>query len=1016
MVTPSSTAARMGVVDVYSPNVSEMFGAVSDTINTLAENQVKVLDAKWQNNFETETTKYLNNKLDGILKSGEKPDLEKFQEEADGYINGVLTGVPERLSINAESYYNQKNISAFETLRKQANIIEYKELTESYENNLQTSLSDIDNFIQNLSTTTQSPQEFIDSLDQYYATEVTKFLGTNGEKFNALIIGSNFKLNDSDKRKSDEGLMLSVEQKRVNGIVKSFFQNIDPNDTDQIVKAETEAQLFLRNYSLDQGGVRGVNYEIFADETGNTIGQEIIDQIVKSGIGELNTAKSLNLDASANSKASNKIAQSKLYNETSKNIKNLTNGFSLINEDGGLMNADEILDVYGVSATQAIKLETLNNSKIKVIDMLREAKTTDKPLYQLLENSSYADAVSDLGGQDEIIRQYYEVDLGLSDDIESYQTDINDINLQTMLTEVYKNQVAPPGFIAFLNTSTNEPFIKESNINDVSESLFNAYRTWNVATDGGTVDIKNLPANVSKIMKDINLQQKLGNSFNEISLNIKKNFDLTGSEKSSLTRRTNSYLEKNPIDVGNMIYQVYQSQSDNYKKVILGDREIIGNEDSTVDGYAPMLPNSWFQTWLATPLGDYPGVGVGVDPLTLVNKGLNKLAAAQYGDEFEDVFRRYHDLQFRNSVSFGDTDEALEKKSFAAGLEAMKKMSADGYGYSSFMSPDGEGSFQKYALESVASMDERNLRNTAAGYILGQIMNYENAGDTDTLINYGFVDFDGKYLRPTSKEILEMLEDGKFYFTWNDEEPVSIDGEPKSSNVRFDLFYNNYEDLKGRAANINSTPQFQFNKNDYFDPNYYNNDVDINSIKSEFINDAGKLVSEDSVIGKFVTEKSTAALGLIYDFATKIKPGDRKNIFDKKMVDEIAELESNYNFKIGKDIRNKLSSFAYETDTDKMKLFNDHYRNMNIAKDGFVPPIPFDVDKAQTIINEVDSTFEQLDGFTKTIISELLYSNDIDKNDLFKAIKKRNYKKIIKLVGQQQGELIQGMLYSPSNN
>jgi len=123
MVTPSSTAARMGVVDVYSPNVSQMFGAVSDTINTLAENQVKVLDAKWQNNFETETTKYLNNKLDGILKSGEKPDLEKFQEEADGYINGVLTGVPERLSINAESYYNQKNISAFETLRKQANII-----------------------------------------------------------------------------------------------------------------------------------------------------------------------------------------------------------------------------------------------------------------------------------------------------------------------------------------------------------------------------------------------------------------------------------------------------------------------------------------------------------------------------------------------------------------------------------------------------------------------------------------------------------------------------------------------------------------------------------------------------------------------------------------------------------------------------------------------------------------------------------------------------------------------------
>lgn len=1016
MVTPSSTAARMGVVDVYSPDVSRMFGAVSDTINTLAENQVKVLDAKWQNNFETETTKYLNNKLQSILKSGEKPDLEKYQEEADGYINGVLAGVPERLSINAESFYNQKNLNAFETLRKQANIFEYKELTESYENNLDTSLSNIDSYIQNLSMTSQSPQEFIDSLDQYYATEVTQFLSSHGEKYNALMIGSNFKLNDSDKRKSEEGLMLSVEGKRVNAVVKSYFQNIDPTDTDQINKAETEAQLFLRNYSLNEGGVRGVNYEIFEDETGRKIGQEIIDQVVKSGVGELNTAKSLNLDASANSKASNKIAQSKLYNQTTTNVKDLTNGFSLINQDGGLMDADEIVDVYGFTATQAVKLETLNNSKVKIIDMLREAKTTDKPLYQLLENSSYADAVSDLGGQDEIIRQYYEVDLGLSDDIESYQTDINDINLQTMLTEVYKNQVAPPGFIAFLNTSTNEPFLKESNVSDIAEAVFNGYRTWNVATDSGTVEIKNIPANVSKIMKDVHTQKELGNNFNQIAANLKKNADLTGSEKSSLTRKTNSYLEKNPIDVGDLIYEVYQSQSENYKKVILGDRDVIGNEDSTVDGYAPMLPNSWFQTWLGLPLGDYPGVGVGIDPLTLINKGLNKLSAAQYGDEFEDVFRNYHDRAFRNSVSFGDTDEALEKKSFAAGFEAMKNMSADGYGYSSFMSPDGEGSFQKYAIESVTSMDERNLRNTAAGYILGQIMNYENAGDIDRLIDYGFVDFDGEYLRPNSKEVLEMLEDGKFYFTWNEVDPVSEDGKPKSNNVRFNLFYNNYEDLKGRPANVTSDPQFQFNNTDYFDPNYYTNDVDINKMKASLVEDAGKLLPEDSVIGKWVTEKSTAGLGLIYDFATKIKPGDRKNIFDKGMVDEIAALESDYNFKLGRELRNKLGSYSYETDTDKMELFNNYYRNMNIAKDGFVPPIPFDVDKAQTIINEVDSTFEQLDGFTKTIISESLYSNDIDKNDLFKAIKKRNYKKIIKLVGQQQGELIQGMLYSPSNN
>ena len=79
-VSPSGTASRMGVVDVYTPNISEMFNVAANTMNNLAENQIKILDAKWQNNFETETTKYINNKVESILKSGEKPDLTRFQE------------------------------------------------------------------------------------------------------------------------------------------------------------------------------------------------------------------------------------------------------------------------------------------------------------------------------------------------------------------------------------------------------------------------------------------------------------------------------------------------------------------------------------------------------------------------------------------------------------------------------------------------------------------------------------------------------------------------------------------------------------------------------------------------------------------------------------------------------------------------------------------------------------------------------------------------------------------------
>lgn len=1003
LTSSTATISRMGVVSPTIPDVSGLTDMVSKSIGNIAETQAKAIDSEYITNFDINTTRFVSEKTNAILDSGEEPDIDRYQKELESYYSAIEKDAPQRLKNQIQQKFYNLYLNGLDHVKGHANKVKYNKAAETFDVWKLTTMDYITNEVNNI-IKTQDKSQWFDSLDKLFAKDTTPELFKGNALHENVVALSGNKLNKADTEIANREFMAEAESIRVNSILKMMALS-DPENFEELGKQ------FLLEYKNNENNRRAINYEVYGG-----LSNQVVDKVVSVGRSELTTLVNLNKDATANEIAAGKIASAKLYNQVNNDLKNLTNSFVLLNDENELMSAEEISATYGFSPEKSVKVEMLNASKLKVVEMLREAKTTDKPLYQLLENSSYADAVSDMGGQDEIIRQYYEVDLGLSDDIETYQSDINDVNLQTMLTEVYKNQVAPPGYIAFLNTSTNEPFLKESTIPDIATALFNSYRTWNVATDGGTVEIKNLPANVSRMMKDIQVQQELGNDFTQIAANLKKNADMTGSEKSSLTRKTNSYLEQNPIDVGNLIYEIYQAQSENYKKLILGDREVIGNEDSTVDGYAPMLPNSWFQTWAGIPLGDAPGVGVGFDPLTLINKGLNKLAAAQYGDEFEDVFRKYHDRAFRNSVSFGDTDEALEKKSYAAGFEAMKQMSADGYGYSSFMSPDGEGSFQKYALESVTSMDERNLRNTAAGYILGQIMQYEKAGQTDKLIDYGFVDFDGNYLRPTDKEVLEMLEEGKFYFTWNEVEPMSENGEPKASNVRFNLFYNNYEDLKGRPANITSTPQFQFEQTDYFNPNYYTKDIDLNSIKGELIEDASNLLPEDATIRKFITEKSTSALTLLWDFATKIKPGDRKNVFDKKMVNEIAMLEQDYNFKKGKQLRDMFSNLAYETDGDKLNLFDNYYRNVNIANNGNVAPIPFDVDKAQKIINEVDTTFETLDGFTKTIISEVLYSNKIDKTELFNAIKKRNYKKIIKLVGQQQGELIQGMLYSPSDN
>lgn len=529
LVSPSGTASRMGVVDVYSPNISNMFGAVSDTINTLAENQVKILDAKWQNNFETETTKYLNNKVNGILQSGEKPDLQKFQEETDGYINGVLAGVPERLSINAESYYNQKNLNAFETLRKQANIIEYTELNDSYQNNLESTLADVDTFLENNSITTQGPQESIDAIDQFFATEVTKFLGSHNEKYEALIVASNFKLNKSTQKQAEEALMVSLEQKRVNAIVKSFYQNIDVNNAEQVAEADTQAQLFLRNYSLNEGGVRGVNYEVFEDETGRKIGQEIIDGVVKNGINTYNTTKSLN-DFNIKIAERKRMAEDQIQvNSLLENIGDITTAVSnennlftnLENGEERPSTLDEVRTALNNKNIKATDTEIISifESNIAAFELRNSIAIGDdnfslKEVLTTKENKKHLDTLG-LSVEDVVKDQMGNLgnSMGIEDSLVGYQSigpdKIGEANVIYSIAR--SNQVMPYGM---------EQLFKQVNVGRLidlvdqkdNEAIVNMFDVvlpqWAALTDNGIVEFDNLSKEVSDLFSFFNAQKQ----------------------------------------------------------------------------------------------------------------------------------------------------------------------------------------------------------------------------------------------------------------------------------------------------------------------------------------------------------------------------------------------------------------------------------------------------------------------------------------------------------------------------
>lgn len=761
LVSPSGTASRMGVVDVYSPNISKMFGAVSDTINTLAENQVKILDAKWQNNFETETTKYLNNKVNGILKSGEKPDLQKFQEETDGYINGVLAGVPERLSINAESYYNQKNLNAFETLRKQANIIEYTELNDSYQNNLESTLADVDTFLENNFITTQGPQESIDAIDQFFATEVTKFLGSHNEKYEALIVASNFKLNKSTQKQAEEALMVSLEQKRVNAIVKSFYQNIDVSNAEQVAEADAEAQLFLRNYSLNEGGVRGVNYEVFEDETGRKIGQEIIDGVVKNGINTYNTTKSLN-DFNI------KIAERKRMAEDQIQVKGLLENIGDIttvvsNENNLFTNLengeerpstlDEIRTALINKNIKATDTEIISifESNIAAFELRNSIAIADenfsfKEVLTTKENEKHLDTLG-LSVEDVVKQQISNLSnsLGIEDSLEGYQSigpDKAD-EANTIYSIAKANQVMPYGM---------EQLFKQVNINRLSELVSNndneaiinmfdvVLPQWASLTDNGIIEFDNLNKDVNEIFSFFNASKQFSEPVQIAQYYIKSKQNEAETDMDEFVKASatfSSWMKEYQSDENRSPSRDYiDTYRKRYNKYKLKDN-----------------------TFMGFSFG-YDILGSLVETEQAIEERFNPDYISNFDAELESKAMKLTKIRSQGI----DNPEAINTIYNQAVFEVMETLiKEDNYGVSRYApNTGGKFAFVKDSMESVHRLTEDDALNyTAAFFNMYIKQNY----DTDENLRNAFQNMAGNEVKPTFDDIYKFAENGVLELT-----------------------------------------------------------------------------------------------------------------------------------------------------------------------------------------------------------------------------------------------------------
>ena len=214
-VSPSSTAARMGVVDVAVPNITNITQPISDSLNTFGEAQAKLYDANWMNDYEYNTGMWLNNKVNEALLSGENPNLEQFTTESYAYNESILSNAPERLKRAADGWFQQKFITSFEILREQSNNITYSENRNKFDvwyNNIGI---DAELEYMNIARSASNPQVAMDMIHEYNGTVLTKLLGSLKSRYEALEPFSQGAMNSADLKVKELQILKQLEKDNI---------------------------------------------------------------------------------------------------------------------------------------------------------------------------------------------------------------------------------------------------------------------------------------------------------------------------------------------------------------------------------------------------------------------------------------------------------------------------------------------------------------------------------------------------------------------------------------------------------------------------------------------------------------------------------------------------------------------------------------------------------------------------------------------------------------------------------
>ena len=993
-VSPSATASRMGVVRMTNPDISTALSNVSKSINTIGERQSKILDAKWLTKYETDTSEYMNNNVNDILLTGKQPDLGMFEIQMNSYNDKVLEEAPERLKLVADNYFQSKYMNSFEVLRNQSNKVLHKDTVDSYNKWYSNLLSDTENQYNAIAVSSSSPEMAIEGIHNYNATVLELGLIKHKELYMAQADISGEPFDETKLREQELNLLSNLETVRNNAILRSFYQNVDPLDIQGIALADLGAMQYLNSYLLDKDEVRGVNYDVFTNQTGDLVGQSIVEKVISGNRNYLAQLKSsyTNEKIKKETVELNKNVQFlDNINSAIKDVSNFESGIYIKSASYSAMTGEsmevvpytyedfeEFIKIQnGIDVTDEKILSLFKANKAKFVigkvmeDSLENFGSGNKDFSDQIKSGIWDNDVALLGGETKVIEGYYKRVLSGFDFVDSnnwYEKQDAKV-LENVSLLMRKNNHVTSGFNSWFNAidlNTIESNSVESNV----ELLDKRLSTYNYLTQGGHAATNGISTEVSSMYDQMNVLKEAGMSYASIAKILNKKLNMSEAEHTSINTRNETFLEN--LNDGSGVNSRQQ-----FVNFIVKTSDIM--HINGVERGTPILGS------------------IGAIPLLDPAQNIRFLAGKFYDKNqgLIDKVVRESTLPYLNSISnVNDNDEQLTKKLELSLTHAFKDMKESGYGTSKFMDNVSGYSYRFKPL----TIEHNNLNETEHLDILSAYAynNVENIGNDPTHPQYDIIrnqfSINGEFKLPTMDAFRELVSNGDIYVE-------AIDNELEGKSSMYKVVVSNSGNQFDEPFGYEIVDHLSYDGN-YYNPNIstFGGKLTIENLKNTL--DAAKALADGE--GMFDALQSQYSKPL-WRFINE-KFGDLD--IDKDYATLVAQLENDPNFYNFQQFQFDTKDMGFSKVIDNELILEDMKTFRRIVNDGS-ETYPYSLEGLNNeITNEtfryVENKYDGYENSSKTMVSHLI-EKGLDKDKLYESIISGNFDYILDELNSYDG-------------